>query len=40
MWVHTYNVPVWLVLLGTFVAGMLVDRLIKRRKAKAKKPTV
>jgi uncharacterized integral membrane protein len=40
VWVHTYNVPVWLVLVGTFIAGMLADRLLKRRKAKAKKPTV
>jgi uncharacterized integral membrane protein len=34
LWVHGYNVPVWLVLVCTFVAGMLVDRLIKRRKKK------
>jgi uncharacterized integral membrane protein len=34
LWVHSYNVPVWLVLLCTFVAGMLVDRLLSRRKRK------
>ncbi len=38
LWVHTYNVPVWLVLLCTFVAGMLVDRLLRVRKKRKQQP--
>jgi uncharacterized integral membrane protein len=32
LWVHTVQVPVWLVLLCTFVAGVLVGMLLRRRR--------
>jgi lipopolysaccharide assembly protein A len=32
LWVHTVQAPVWLVLLGTFVVGVLVGLLLRRRR--------
>jgi uncharacterized integral membrane protein len=32
LWVHTVRAPVWLVLLGTFVGGVIVGLLLRRRR--------
>lgn len=32
LWVHTVQAPVWLVLLGTFVAGIIIGLLLRRRR--------
>jgi uncharacterized integral membrane protein len=35
LWVHNVQAPVWLVLLCTFVAGVLVGLLARRRRRKS-----
>jgi len=32
LWVHTVSVPVWMVLLGTLVAGIIIGWLLGRRR--------
>lgn len=36
VWVPTYNVPVWIVLVGTFVVGWLVGWLFRKRRQSMK----
>ena len=37
LWVHTVSAPVWLVLLVTFVVGILVGMFVRRWRPKARK---
>jgi len=32
LWVHTFSVPVWMVLLGTLVVGIIIGWLLGRRR--------